>query len=95
MQTVKPGRQHPDKGLAGLFFFKKAAGGWKLLAAQPEIGAGTFGEPLRHWRFEQFGKDKWGFVAEESETAQGYRYAGWCRPITAAAAKSANSGLEI
>ena len=72
--SQKPSRQHPDKGLAGLFVFKKAAGGWKLLAAQPEIGADTFGEPPRHWRFEQFGKDKWGFVAEESETAQGYRY---------------------
>lgn len=71
--SQQPSRNHPDKGMAGLFVFKKESGGWRLLAAKPEIYTGTFGDAPQHWRFEQFGKDKWGFVAEESETAQGYR----------------------
>ena len=64
---------HPDKGMAGLFVFKKESGGWRLLAAKPEIYTGTFGDTPQHWRFEQFGKDQWGFVTEESIMGQGYQ----------------------
>ena len=66
------GGSHADSGLVGAFVVKNNSHRYKIIASNPQISMGTWGEAPTEWKFVQLGpSDYWGWQSEECFMFQG------------------------